>query len=263
MEAADLVDDQHVRDPRGRRAEGDRPPGPSRPAQGREPRAARRADRLCGPRAGPRPGWRGASRRSTSSCDPTRSRSSSIGSGWRRRRARSAHGAIGVGAGNGRGHDDGRSHGRRRGRRAVGDPCPRHRGGDRGPRVPDQRLAADHLRLRQDLHVLHRPVQPGAGAQPPVRRRRRRGARTGRRGLSRGHAARAEREFLRARPAARGALRACRCRTLGRPPPRPPRSPRPRGAHPRDRRAAHRRWPTGDPAPALRDLAPVGPVRPA
>ena len=38
-------------------------------------------------------------------------------------------------------------------------------------------LAADHLRLRQDVHLLHRAVQPRTGGQPPVRRRARRGAR--------------------------------------------------------------------------------------
>ena len=32
--------------------------------------------------------------------------------------------------------------------------------------LADERLAADRLRLRQDLHVLHRPVQPRPGAQP-------------------------------------------------------------------------------------------------
>ena len=52
-------------------------------------------------------------------------------------------------------------------------------GGRRGngrPLVRDLRLAADHLRLRQDLHLLHRAVQPRAGTQPAVRRHRRRGA---------------------------------------------------------------------------------------
>ena len=40
------------------------------------------------------------------------------------------------------------------------------------------RLAADHLRLRQDVHLLHRAVQPRPGAEPPVRRGR--GRRPGR-----------------------------------------------------------------------------------
>ena len=52
----------------------------------------------------------------------------------------------------------------------------RDRGRRGEPRLGDQRLAADHLRLRQDLHLLHRPVQPRPGAEPPVRRDRRRGA---------------------------------------------------------------------------------------
>ena len=73
--------DQHLRDPRGRRAEGHRPPGPSRPAQGGEPRPAGRADRLLGPRAGPGRPAPALSRRSTCSCGPTRSPSWSIGSG--------------------------------------------------------------------------------------------------------------------------------------------------------------------------------------
>ena len=98
---------------------------------------------------------------------------------------------------------------------AVSDAdAPRARAGrrDRGrrrlPALGDQRLAADHLRLRQDLHLLHRAVQPRARAQPPVRRDRGRGA--GARGgrLPRGHAARPERQQLRPRPRARGALRA-------------------------------------------------------
>ncbi len=52
------------------------------------------------------------------------------------------------------------------------------------------------------------PVQPGPGAEPPVRRDRRRGPGAGRCRLSRGDAPRPERQQLRPRPAARGALRA-------------------------------------------------------
>ena len=137
------------------------------------------------------------------------------------------------------------------------------RGGDRRPRLGDRRLAADHLRLRQDLHLLHRPVQPRPGAQPAVRRHRRRGARPRRGRLPRGHAARPERQLVRPRPGARGALRARRRGALGRPPARPRRAPGPRRADPRDRRAADRRRPAGHRAPALRHLAPVGPVGPA
>ena len=37
----------------------------------------------------------------------------------------------------------------------------------------DRRLAADHLRLRQDVHLLHRAVQPWPRAEPSVRRHRR------------------------------------------------------------------------------------------
>ena len=113
----------------------------------------------------------------------------------------SAQGAIGVGDRGPVGATTtvGRD-GRRRRRRPVGDPCPRHRGGDRRPRLRDQRLAPDHLRLRQDLHLLHRAVQPRTGAQPAVRRHRRRGARPGRGRVPRGDAARPERELVRPRP---------------------------------------------------------------
>ena len=76
-------------------------------------------------------------------------------------------------------------HSRRRGRRGSGRARIRH-----------ARLAPDHLRLRQDLHLLHRAVQPGTGAQPAVRRRARGGARPRGRRLSRGHAARPERELM-------------------------------------------------------------------
>ena len=44
---------QHLRDPRGRRAEGHRSAGPARPAQGGQPGAAGRADRVLRPRARP------------------------------------------------------------------------------------------------------------------------------------------------------------------------------------------------------------------
>ena len=64
-------------------------------------------------------------------------------------------------------------------------------------------LAADHLRLRQDLHLLHRAVQPRPGAEPPVRRDRGRGAVDRVRRLPRGHPPRPERELVRPRPCAR------------------------------------------------------------
>ena len=44
--------------------------------------------------------------------------------------------------------------------RLAADPSPGRRHRRRRPRIRDERLAADHLRLRQDLHLLHRPVQP-------------------------------------------------------------------------------------------------------
>ena len=159
---------QHLRDPRGRRAEGHRPDGPAQPAQGGRSVDARRPDRLLRPRARPgRPApplSRGrpvpAPRRGTGAGRPARS---GVGAGAHRFARR------------GRCHDDGRACGRRRRRRAVGHAGSGGRGGDRRPRVRDRRLAADHLRLRQDVHLLHRPVQPRPGAEPAVRRHRRRG----------------------------------------------------------------------------------------
>ncbi len=88
-----------------------------------------------------------------------------------------------VGPGAGRGALDDRRDDAREGRAGLGRDASRARPRGRGrrrrrqPRVGPERLAADHLRLRQDLHLLHRPVQPGSGAEPPVRRGGRRGAR--------------------------------------------------------------------------------------
>ena len=96
----------------------------------------------------------------------------------------------------GRGTDGG---GRRR--PPGGHPGTSRRRGRGRARLGDQRLAADHLRLRQDVHLLHRSVQPRSGAQPAVRRDRRRGARAGRGRLPGGHAPRSERQQLRPRPA--------------------------------------------------------------
>ena len=130
----------------------------------------------------------------------------------------------------------------RRGRSPAGDA---RRGGRRRRRPPraraTQRLAADHLRLRQDLHLLHRAVQPRPGAQPPVRRGGRRGTLAGRRRLPRGHAARPERQLLRSRPAGRGAFRRRRHGALGRPAARPRRPAGHRRAAARHRRPPHRR----------------------
>ena len=122
-------------------------------AQGGQPRPARGAHRLRRARAESGRARVAATRRSTCSCGPTRSPSSSTASGWRRPRRRS--GAIGA-----------TTTGRRR-RTVVGRRPPAGtRAGRRGrrvaPRLGDQRLAADHLRLRQDVHLLHRAVQPRA-----------------------------------------------------------------------------------------------------
>ncbi len=194
--------------------------GSSREAEGRQPGPARRADRLLGARAGPgraaaplpggRPlpaAGRGARARRPARAWPPPRRP--IGAGGCAPRSCGPRSASPTAS-------------RPRARR----PSARHR----RPRLGDQRLAADHLRLRQDLHLLHRPVQPRPGAEPPVRRDRRRGAHPGRRRVPRGHAARPERQLVRPRPAARGALRARRRRALGRPPAGPARPPGPRRA---------------------------------
>jgi hypothetical protein len=49
----------------------------------------------------------------------------------------------------------------------------------RAPRVGRVRVAADHLRLRQDVYLLHRALQPRAGTQPALRRGGRRGTLAG------------------------------------------------------------------------------------
>ena len=200
---------QHLRDPRGGRGQGHRPPGPPAPAQGGEPRAAGRDDRLLRPRVEPGRPRRGATRPWTCSCGPTRSRSWSTGSGLA-----SAQAPVGALASTRGDHH-------RPGRRACRTPTHLVRaradaiaGGAvvRGTRAIT-RLAADHLRLRQDVHLLHRPVQPRArsGAARSTRSSTRRAA----------LAPPGYREVtllgqnvnsLRPRPRARGALRARRTR---------------------------------------------------
>ena len=162
---------------------------------------------------------------------------------------------------------DDRRHDAREGRARLGRDAPRAGPGrrDRGrrgePRLGDQRLAADHLRLRQDLHLLHRPVQPRPGAEPPVRRDRRRGPGPGAAGYrevtllgqnvnSYGHDLAPEPRFAHVHT-----------ERDGRAAPGPRRPPRPGRADPLDRRAAGRRRRARDPAAPVRHLAPVGPVR--
>ena len=161
-------------------------------AQGREPGAARRADRLLGARAG--------SGRPAAALPGGRPVPAARRGARARRPAR-----AGVGPGADRGAS-GATH-RRSGARSSASPTtwprpgPRPSGSGtvaRGSAIA--RLAADHLRLRQDLHLLHRAVQPRPGAEPAVRRDRRRGAVARRRRLSRGHAARPERQLVRPRP---------------------------------------------------------------
>ena len=218
MEAADLVviNTCAIREAAEQKVIGRQ--GHLAPAQGRQPGAARRPDRLLRARAGSgRPAAALPGRRPVPA--PRRGagarRSARAGVGARRPSgAGRAVGSIGATTIVGRtvvGVADGLPATRAR---AVG-------GGDRRPRLGDQRLAADHLRLRQDLHLLHRAVQPRSGAQPAVRRDRRRGARARRGRLPRGHAPRPERQLVRPRPRARAALRPRRRRALGGPPARP------------------------------------------
>ena len=124
-------------------------------------------------------------------------------------------------------------------------------------------MAADHLRLRQDLHVLHRAVQPRTGAQPPVRRRGRRGAGARGGGLPRDHAPRPERQQLRPRPAGGGAVRPRRRGAPGRAADRSCLAAGPRRADPGDRRPPRAGREPRRAAPPLRHVAPVGPLRPA
>ena len=164
--------------------------------QGREPGAARRADRLRRPRAGPGRLCVGDTRRSTCSCAPTRSRSSSTGSGWRRPRAPSACG---------RGDDD-RRVGRRR-RRGRPTTC-RGRVPRRSRRAPSPANRA----ISAWLPIVYGcdktctycivPFSRGPERSRPfdeivAEARAPRGRR-----LPRGHAARPERQLVRPRPAA-------------------------------------------------------------
>ena len=98
---------QHLRHPRGRRAEGHRPAGAARPAQGGQPGAAGRADRLLGARdrtgqaCPPLPG-RGpvpAARRGARARRPARPR---VGAGAGRRRPDPPRPAVGTTIGRGR-----------------------------------------------------------------------------------------------------------------------------------------------------------------
>ena len=249
---------QHLRDPRGGRAEGHRPAGPPRPAQGREPRAAGRADRLLRARAGS-----GGLRRRYPAVDLFL-RPDEEPELVDRLGLASAQGAIGA-----------------IGRRTVGATTTVGRtvvGVADGLSATRARAVGEGTVARGSAISAWLPIIYGCDktctycivpfSRGPERSRpfddivdEARALAAA--GLSRGHAARPERQLVRPRPAARAALRARRCRALGRPPARPPRPARPGRAHPGDRRPAHRRRPAGDPAAALRDLASVGPVRPA
>ena len=79
---------------------------------------------------------------------------------------------------------DGGNHAPEGGRGLGGGPpggvaCGGRRGGGGPPGERLRRLAPDHLWLRQDVHLLHRPVLAGARAEPAVRRDRGRGAGAG------------------------------------------------------------------------------------
>ena len=242
MEAADLDRHQHLRDPRGCRAEGHRPAGPPGTAQGGEPRAARRPDRLLGARAGsrrappPLPGGRPvpAPRRGARARRPAR---------------------AGVRAG----ADRARSARRRwSGRTVVGRRRPP--GGHPRPAVAEGAVARGSA-ISAWLPIIYGCDKTCTYCIVPFSR----GPERSRPfdeivDEARALAAAGYREVtllgqnvnsLRPRPAARAALRACRRGALGRPPARPPRAAGPRRADPRDRRAPHA--PTAAPAiPRLR-----------
>ena len=180
----------------------------------REPVDARRHDRLRGSGDGlgaPRPALPG--RRPVPAAGP--------GAGARR----SAR--AGIRAGSGRAHDIAADGQRRRDDDRRSDPgrrrgpprrhARRRGGGRRGaPPLQRERVAADHLRLRQDVYLLHRAVQPRPGALAAVRRNRRRGTNHRRAGLPRGHAPRPERQLLRPRPRAGSEIRRTSAPSAGR-----------------------------------------------
>ena len=126
-------------------------------------------------------------------------------------------------------------------------PRPGHARSGRGPwpRFGDQRLAPDHLRLRQDLHLLHRAVQPRAGASRPFDE-----ILDEARGLvaagSRGDAARPDVDCYGHDLAPEARFGHIDAAPLGGPAARPARPSRPGRAHPGHRWAAHGRRPSGD-----------------
>jgi hypothetical protein len=153
LDAADLDRHQHLRDPRGARAEGHRPAGPPRAAQGGEP-GLRVVLTGCAVREPDADGLRRAIPAVDLFLRPDEEPELVDRLGLA-----SAQAPVGIA----RRRDDDRSGGRRRrGGPPAGDAC--RRGGERRrpSRVGHRRLAADHLRLRQDLHLLHRAVQPRA-----------------------------------------------------------------------------------------------------
>jgi hypothetical protein len=77
-----------------------------------------------------------------------------------------------------------------------------HRASAGSPRAALSGLATDLHRLQLCLLLLHRAFHARTRGEPPLRRARGGGAPDGRRRRARGDAARAERQLLRARPAA-------------------------------------------------------------
>ncbi len=150
---------QHLCDPRGGGGQGDRPAGRPAGAEGGKPEASRRPHRVRGARAGP--GGPGPPLPGRGPVPPPR----------RRARARRAPRPR-FGPGRGRNGPGDRRDDPGQGRAGIGGGPPVRRAsrGDRrwsrAPRVRGRRLAADHLRLRQDVHLLHRAVQSRPRAEP-------------------------------------------------------------------------------------------------
>ena len=250
---------QHLRDPRGRRAEGHRPAGPAGAAQGGQPGPAGRADRLLGPRARPRrpapalPGGRPvpAPRRGARARRPARAR---VGPGARRRGRgdrrgrrddRGRHATVGVADRPRRRPAPARSG---RGRVARGSAItawlPIIYGCDKTCTYCIVPFSRGPERSRPFDEIVDEARALAAAGYREV-------TLLGQNVNSYGHDLAPEPRFGHVDAERWAGRRLDLARPAG-----------PRRADPRHRRAAHGRRRAGDPAPAVRDLAPVGPVGP-